>query len=998
MATHGNIRILADGNNARGDLFARLMGDLFLTLGYDNVRFNIARSGREIDIEAEHRHERRRAIAECKAWEGKVGGTEINTFAGRLRPEKGRHPRVPITPYFISLSGFTETSIDQEEESGDDAVILLDAAKIIGELVKGRILVPLERATEVAGRYAGLNPTLTLDGAVDLLAHARGWVWAVYYGIDSQRTHVVLVHADGTALSSKTALEVMAAAGETLPGIVCINEAVTPADDRAQQDEAINRYYKYLNSECGFILLDGLPADAEVGTLRLRLENLLVPLRLAIGSPESVEFRDDNSFRATTPPKEQLSPSRAPRPIHVGEMLAKHPRLAVLASPGAGKSTLVKRLAVAYADPTRRVLIDDGLLEMSWIPLFFRCRELRNKARASFNDLLDALVERALIEDLKQAFRTKIEHALRSGEILLLIDGLDEIADAGDRAAFVRNIRTVLAIYPGVSLVATSRAAGFRHVAGLLAAVCTPAQLAPFNDEDIRRLTVAWHREVVGARPDVELDAARLAKTICGNDRIKLLAGNPLLLTTLLLVKRWVGQLPTRRSVLYGKAVEVLLMTWNVEGHAPLEQDEALPQLCYVASAMMHRGIQKISRPELVALLSEARRQLTAELAFARIGVAEFIERVENRSSLLMKTGVDVVDGTLLEFYEFRHLTFQEYLTAKAVVEGWYQQRLDTDSIVSVLEPHLSDAKWREVIPLAAVLAGRKADPLILRLINHPDKRMFRMLVACLADEVQATPATIRSALEIVASKNVPGPTKANVALIVRSKYGRLLREAVGQLFLSEPTISRQQFLGQIVETQLTATNEPPGVTQELEVTALLKDSDILKRCEGALALSRIIRNRLDCEFAEEWSGLTALLLTEGPAAQSAACQVFARSEIWIWASAFSQIQEIFDLLLVAWREAPSPEVRLLAAQAVAHVPLLRRDNRKAVDGYQTDEFVRSKIVEDFPEKAAAVVASYYRQSPFVDSELLGLLDGCDAPLAPWRNKLGPLYKHLSKA
>ena len=79
-------------------------------------------------------------------------------------------------------------------------------------------------------------------------------------------------------------------------------------------------------------------------------------------------------------------------------------------------------------------------------------------------------------------------------------------------------------------MVATSREAGFRHVAGLLAAVCTPTQLALLGDEDIKTLTVAWHREVVGARPDVALDAARLATTICGNDRIKLLAANPLLL------------------------------------------------------------------------------------------------------------------------------------------------------------------------------------------------------------------------------------------------------------------------------------------------------------------------------------------------------------------------------------------------------------------------------------------------------------------------------------
>jgi Restriction endonuclease len=121
------IRILEKDNNRRGDLFGRLMNDLFLSLGYDDVRLNIARSGREIDIEAEHRMERRLALAECKALTAKAGGKEINAFAGKLRPEQRKHPGVPITPYFISLSGFTETSVDQEAESGDDAVILVDA-------------------------------------------------------------------------------------------------------------------------------------------------------------------------------------------------------------------------------------------------------------------------------------------------------------------------------------------------------------------------------------------------------------------------------------------------------------------------------------------------------------------------------------------------------------------------------------------------------------------------------------------------------------------------------------------------------------------------------------------------------------------------------------------------------------------------------------------------------------------------------------------------------
>jgi hypothetical protein len=62
-----SIRILEKDNNRRGDLFGRLMADLFVALGYEQPRLNIHKSGRELDLAAEHRLETRRAIAECKA-------------------------------------------------------------------------------------------------------------------------------------------------------------------------------------------------------------------------------------------------------------------------------------------------------------------------------------------------------------------------------------------------------------------------------------------------------------------------------------------------------------------------------------------------------------------------------------------------------------------------------------------------------------------------------------------------------------------------------------------------------------------------------------------------------------------------------------------------------------------------------------------------------------------------------------------------------------------
>lgn len=106
------IRILEPDSNRRGDLFGRLMADLFVALGYEQPRMNIHKSGREIDLSANHRLEPRRAVGECKATEDTIGGNDINKFVGALDAEHDEN--VQLSGYFISLSGFKETAIEQE--------------------------------------------------------------------------------------------------------------------------------------------------------------------------------------------------------------------------------------------------------------------------------------------------------------------------------------------------------------------------------------------------------------------------------------------------------------------------------------------------------------------------------------------------------------------------------------------------------------------------------------------------------------------------------------------------------------------------------------------------------------------------------------------------------------------------------------------------------------------------------------------------------------------
>jgi len=51
-------------------------------------------------------------------------------------------------------------------------------------------------------------------------------------------------------------------------------------------------------------------------------------------------------------------------------------------------------------------------------------------------------------------------------------------------------------------------------------------------------------------------------------------------------------------------------------------------------------------------------------------GPADLVEVLERRSSLLIEAGHVRIDGRELPVYEFRHLTFQEYLAGLALVDG----------------------------------------------------------------------------------------------------------------------------------------------------------------------------------------------------------------------------------------------------------------------------------------------------------------------------------------
>ena len=798
-----------------------------------------------------------------------------------------------------------------------------------------------------------------------------------------------------------------------------------PPDRVALAAQAVASYRRWLGEECGFIHLDGLPADTDLSATRLKLERLFVPLKANL-LPKPDDHPDVvQTLRGTVHP--------------IGELIEKTPHLALLAMPGGGKSTLLKRLATAYAFPERRKEVADDLPERDWLPLILRCRELRDRAHRPILELLDDIpLHAGLNAGECVAFRDFIHGALRSGRILLLVDGLDEISDEGSRQTFANHLRTFLAVFPQAALVVTSREAGFRLVAGVVAGACEQAKLAALDEEDVLSLCERWHVEVVGNNEKVRMEAKELGKTIWDNRHIRTLVENPLLLTTLLVVKRCVRELPRSRTALYREAIRVLVRTWNVEGYEPLDEDEALAQLSYVACAMMEEGKQQVGQRALLKLLQNARRELEAELQFARISPQEFIERIEYRSSLLMQTGHERIDGVLQPVYEFRHLTFQEYLAARGYVEEQYPGRESGQTLADVLERHFEDERWREVIPLAAVLAGRKAEDLIKRLTtacerrdpNAMQKRQPRreplgiLLHQCIRDEVQLTAPTLRIALRELARERYRGDREFEAgwaAAICRGKFGPIFMEVAEGAYLSgEPGFEEYNSTVERLAVHLRFGDEKPVMTEAV-AASLKKDLEGCDRIDkiraalscmwlaytggGEVDLKPDKAGLRDC-FQIIHDGLCSMVESDDlPCAHAASWALAWIGERRFFANGVGP-KTILTLYRL-WRKCESKRLSRYFAWALSEQPLLPRDTFDKDVWGDCDSALREAVLEDEHRTRSigqcALVVGWYRRAPWSNAELVDLLlkylgehsDNIDATVRELLESLGDAGRRL---
>ncbi|GAA0567255.1 hypothetical protein GCM10010172_59050 [Paractinoplanes ferrugineus] len=600
---------------------------------------------------------------------------------------------------------------------------------------------------------------------------------------------------------------------------------------------AERRFRDLLLDSCDIIDLDNLPADRRLATQELMLRNLFLPLAVRVESGadpervlEAIEHRRVTGGRPAPGDAEQREPP--------GSRLASNRRLVVLGDPGSGKTTLLRWMATAYllrlrGDPYWPELPGVGTLpDADWLPVLVRCRDLGpEQVDGTLDDVLRHVLRRAELTPAEiEAMHAELAERLDAGTVLLLVDGLDEIGDPRARARFADLLERVSRARPPVPIVVTSRIVGYREMGrrvGRGFEHVTIADLdAPAKDDFLRR----WC-EVTEPAERWRAAADELINDIHRTDRIERLTGNPLLLTTLALVKRSIGRLPDHRADLYAQAVQVLL-TWRPEVDEPIFPRETEPQLQYLAYAMSDRGVQQLTEDEVLELLDRMRAEYPQLRAIHQHDPAEFLRLLEQRTGILVQTGHVRSAGRLVPLFEFRHLTFQEYLTAQALVQAHFPGRAAEDLAARIgrLTPRVNtgdDAadSWQEAIRLCVTMChGDDVDRVLEAVLErHPT-----LAARCLLDEPDAGATVVADILGTLAAALPEDGASAAAAYRLASTawagdlIGHLLHELRSRGPRAVSTLGR--FIGDVLVQRHADRREEP--TAESFLADLAADDD----------------------------------------------------------------------------------------------------------------------------------------------------------------------------
>ncbi|MFF7685347.1 NACHT domain-containing protein [Streptomyces syringium] len=441
-------------------------------------------------------------------------------------------------------------------------------------------------------------------------------------------------------------------------------------------------------------------------------------------------------------------------PQRAEEALAGQKRVLLRGAAGSGKTTLLQWLAATVASGGR---LPPGLGHLvGCIPLTLPLRTLVREGRLPGPE--EFLTAAALPLAGMPSAQGWMTRRLTEGNVLLLIDGVDEVPEA-DRRRTLTWLKDLLAAYPDVRYVVTTRPSAVRQ--GWLAdAGFTELELLPMSRSDVAAFIERWHTAAEKCAPPSTGQAERdrlsafkeaLTEAVVAKPDLGRLATNPLMCALICALNRSRrGYLPHGRMELYRAALELLLVRRDREREIvvgpdgpELDQAQQVALLQKIAYWLIRNGRSEVEIDKAVEIIERALPAMPA--VAARGNAQQILRHLVLRSGLLRTPTSETLD--------FIHRTFQDYLGARAAVE-------DLDFNVLVNNAH--DDQWEDVLRMAIGHAAPRARAELLGLLldrgdcEEPYRyRLHLLAAACLEHATELDP-DVRARVEKAAAELVP--------------------------------------------------------------------------------------------------------------------------------------------------------------------------------------------------------------------------------------------------
>jgi hypothetical protein len=376
--------------------------------------------------------------------------------------------------------------------------------------------------------------------------------------------------------------------------------------------------------------------------------------------------------------------------VKLRDLVRPGARVVVLGAPGVGKTSLLMWLAHELSRPEGDGL---GVVGERPLPLFVKLRDYARQIEADKGATLAGYVEDHVRQQVSDAPEGVVRKWLEEGRVAFLFDGFDEVP-SGMRGRIGEDVKRFLEGVNRCAAVLSSRPAGYQ-----MAPLGVPFEvhgIEELGDKGVGEFLGKWFGVTAkwdGKEPEAAAaDASALKMSLDQRPDLARLAGNPLMLTLIVLVNRAGSSLPQRRAEFYDAALKTLGKTWEDAKGLDGERrdiDSVMRTLGRVAYRL-HRTQQdrEISGERLVKWIAASFREdkLVGE-ADAERQARAFLKMVEERVGVLVETGPGM--------FGFVHLGFQEYLAA------WHLWKTATRAErLGVLNRFMHEPRWEEPLRL----------------------------------------------------------------------------------------------------------------------------------------------------------------------------------------------------------------------------------------------------------------------------------------------------------